>query len=77
MDYLGHKIDAERLHPLPHKVTAIQKARAPTNVTEIIFRTFNVLRVISPNLVHYFSPSVCIIEKGETMEMGKRRKEII
>ena len=33
--YLGHKIDAEGLHPLPGKVTAIQDAPSPTNVQEL------------------------------------------
>ena len=33
--YLGHKIDAEGLHPLPDKVTAIQEAPPPTNVQEL------------------------------------------
>ena len=32
--YLGHKIDAEGLHPLPDKVKAIQDAPSPTNVQE-------------------------------------------
>ena len=33
--YLGHKIDAEGLHPLPDKVQAIQEAPSPTNVQEL------------------------------------------
>ena len=33
--YLGHKIDAEGLHPLADKVTAIQEAPPPTNVQEL------------------------------------------
>ena len=33
--YLGHKIDAEGLHPLPDKVKAIQDAPSPTNVQEL------------------------------------------
>ena len=33
--YLGHKIDAEGLHPLPDKIKAIQDAPSPTNVQEL------------------------------------------
>ena len=33
--YLGHKIDAEGLHPPPDKVQAIQEAPSPTNVQEL------------------------------------------
>ena len=33
--YLGHKIDAEGLHPVAEKVEAIQEAPAPKNVTEL------------------------------------------
>ena len=35
VDYLGHRLDKDGLHPLPDKVEAIQKAPAPTNVTEL------------------------------------------
>ncbi|XP_055017905.1 LOW QUALITY PROTEIN: uncharacterized protein K02A2.6-like [Boleophthalmus pectinirostris] len=34
-EFLGHKVDASGLHPLPNKVRAIQQAPAPTNVTEL------------------------------------------
>lgn len=33
--YLGHRIDATRLHPLPDKITAIEVAPAPQNITEL------------------------------------------
>ena len=32
MSYLGHRIDAEGLHPLPDKVQAIVDAPDPQNV---------------------------------------------
>ena len=35
VEYLGHKIDAEGLHALDHKVKAIIKARAPKNVQDL------------------------------------------
>ena len=33
--YLGYKIDAGGLHPLPEKVEAIVKPPSPTNVTQL------------------------------------------
>jgi len=35
VEYLGHLIDEEGLHPTPHKVTAIVNAQEPRNVTEL------------------------------------------
>lgn len=34
-EFLGYKVDASGLHPLPNKVKAIQQEPAPTNVTEL------------------------------------------
>ena len=33
--YLGHKIDAEGVHPAQDKVKAIQEAPAPRNINEL------------------------------------------
>jgi len=33
--YLGHKTDAQGLHPMPEKVKAMQEAPKPHNVTEL------------------------------------------
>jgi len=33
--YVGHKIDAEGLHPLPDKLEAIKLVPTPTNVSEL------------------------------------------
>ncbi len=35
VDYLGHRIDAEGLHPLPDKVEAIHNAPSPQSVQEL------------------------------------------
>ena len=35
VDFLGHRIDAEGIHPLPSKVEAMVKAPAPRNITEL------------------------------------------
>ena len=36
VEYLGHRVDANGLHPTPEKVKAIVAAPAPKNVTELI-----------------------------------------
>ena len=35
VSYLGHKIDADGLHPLPHKLQAVKAAPTPRNVSEL------------------------------------------
>ena len=35
VSYLGHKIDAEGLHPLPDKLQAVKAAPTPRNVSEL------------------------------------------
>ena len=35
VEYLGHVIDRDGLHPLREKVRAIQEAPEPTNVSEL------------------------------------------
>ena len=35
VDYLGHRIDTEGLHPIPDKVKAVKEAPSPTCVTEL------------------------------------------
>ena len=35
VSYLGHKIDADRLHPLPDKLQAVKAAPTPRNVSEL------------------------------------------
>ncbi len=35
VEYLGHLLDAEGLHPLQDKLAAIQQAPAPTNVQQL------------------------------------------
>lgn len=35
VEYLGHKIDADGLHPMPEKVQAVKDAPCPMNVSEL------------------------------------------
>ena len=50
--YLGHKIDAEGVHPVHDKVKAIQKVPAPKNVNEL--KTY--LELL--NYYHKFLPNL-------------------
>ena len=56
--YLGHKIDAEGLHPLPEKVEAIAKAPSPTNVTQLksYLALLSYYSTFLPNLTYTLSP---------------------
>ncbi len=33
--FLGHKVDATGIHPVPEKVQSVQEAPTPTSVTEL------------------------------------------
>ena len=35
VDYLGHRIDVEGLHPLSDEVRAVQEAPSPRSVSEL------------------------------------------
>ena len=64
--YLGHRIDAEGLHPLPDKVQAIQEAPPPTNVQEL--RAYlGLLTYYSrflPNMSTVLSPLYQLLQKS-------------
>ena len=66
VEYLGHIIDSTGLHPSPAKVQAIQKAPAPTNITEL--RAFlglvNYYHKFLPNLSSTLSPLHILLRKG-------------
>ena len=58
VDYLGHRIDATGVHPLPDKVEAITSAPVPRNVNEL--RSFlgllNYYRKFLPNIATILTP---------------------
>ena len=66
LEYLGHIIDSNGLHPSPTKVQAIQEAPAPTNLTEL--RAFlglaNYYHKFLPNLSDVLAPLHSLLCKG-------------
>ena len=65
MEYLGHIIDSTGLRPSPAKVQIIQKAPAPTDITELrAFLGFvNYYHKFVPNLSSILSPLHLVLLK--------------
>lgn len=64
-EFLGHKVDASGLHPLPNKVRAIKQAPAPTNVTELraYLGLLNYYNRFLPNLSTLLAPLHKLLRK--------------
>lgn len=54
--FLGHRVDASGLHPLPHKVRAIQEAPAPTTELRVYLGMLSYYNRFLPNLSTLLSP---------------------
>ena len=66
VEYLGHTIDKNGLHPSPNKLRAIQDAPEPTNLSEL--RSFigllNYYNKFIPNLACILFPFYRLMQKG-------------
>ena len=66
VEYLGHQIDAQGLHPTTDKVDAVVQAPIPKNVQEL--RSFlgllNYYGKFLPNLATTLHPLNCLLKKG-------------
>ena len=75
--YLGHRLDAEGIHPTAEKVRAIQEAPAPTNVTEL--RAFlglvNYYSKFLPNISATLAPLYKLTQKNQKWKWGKVENE--
>ncbi|XP_041651122.1 uncharacterized protein K02A2.6-like [Cheilinus undulatus] len=58
VEYLGHRVDRQGLHPVEKKVKAIMEAPAPTNVTELksYLGLLNYYNKFLPNLATLLAP---------------------
>ena len=67
IEYLGHVVDAEGIHPTEEKVKAIKEAPAPTNVTQL--RSFlglvNYYNKFLPNLAANLTPLYSLLSKHQ------------
>ena len=65
IEYLGHVIDKEGLHPSAEKVRAIQEARKPQNVSELrsFFGIINYYNRFLPNLSTILAPLYSLLQK--------------
>ena len=67
VEYLGHKIDAEGLHPRPKKVAAVIKAPQPHNISKL--RAFlgmvNYYRKFIPNLSTLLQPLNTLLQPNK------------
>ena len=70
--YLGHKIDADGLHPVPDRVTAIQEAPTPKSVSQL--RSFlgmlSYYSKILPSLSTILQPLYHLLKKDVKWKWG-------
>ena len=66
VQYLGHIIDGNGLHPSPQKVRAIRDAPPPRNTTELksFIGLINYYNKFLPNLSTFLSPLYRLLKKG-------------
>ena len=65
--YLGHRIDAQGLHPLPDKVRAIQEAPRPRNVSKLksYLGLLSYYSKFLPNLATVLAPLYGLLRRYE------------
>ena len=77
VDYLGHRIDSEGLHPLPDKVKAVKEAPAPQNVGELksYLGLLTYYGKFLPNLATHLSPLYQLLQKDQSWKWDRQQKE--
>ena len=77
--YLGHRIDAEGLHPVSEKVEALQDAPTPTNVSKLkaYLGLLSYYHRFLPNLATLFGSIVRPTATQSALVMGRRPGESV
>lgn len=77
VEYLGHRINAEGLHPVQSKVRAIEEAPPPTTVTELkaFLGLLNYYNKFLPNLATRLAPLHQLLRKGVPWSWNKEQQE--
>ena len=77
VEYLGHVIDQEGLHPSEEKVRAIKQAPHPRNVTELklFLGLLNYYSKFLPHLSTFLSPLYHLLRKDVNWSWKKLQKE--
>ena len=77
IEYLGHVIGKDGLHPTEEKVRAIKEALKPQNVSELrsFFRTINYYSRFLPNLSSKLAPLYKLLQKDAKWTWGRKQNE--
>lgn len=77
VEYLGHKVDMEGLHPVESKVRAIVEAPSPTTVTELkaYLGLLNYYNKFLPNLATRLAPLHHLLRKDVSWAWNKEQED--
>ena len=77
VEYLGYKIDAMGIHPTNAKLEAIQKAPAPTDVTQLkaYLGLLNFYRKFIPKAATLLEPLNLLLRSNEKWNWGKEQEK--
>ena len=75
IEYLGHIIDKDGLHPTKEKIKAIQEAPKPQNVGELrsFFALINYYNMFLPNLSFKLAPLYRLLQKDANWTWGREQ----
>ena len=77
VEYLGHKISAKGLEPIPEKVRAIVEAPAPRNVSQLksFLGMLNYYGKFLPNLSTCLAPLYSLLQKKHHWSWGEKQRK--
>ena len=77
IEYLGHQIDKDGLHPTEEKVTCIKQAPTPSTIMELkaFMGLLNYYGKFIPNLATVLAPLYCLLQKDTKWNWGKDQQE--